>query len=372
MICLPLFPVWIVDILGSGLVIFLAWRSFQIVRRAMARAPENAMWLFLFWLTLALFGFALFRSMGHIFKHLLVFTGHGAIWARFQPVSGGLNSIIFVIIAAVSLFFYHIQGVYQRMMANHYQMEITSQGILELNRQMEALVIERTMSEMALGMADGIRNPLHIIGGFSHRLLRKTDPDDPARIWATAIVAEAKRLELLVERFEALAQKKEAFFSREDLNTIVQETLSMLQLELENRQVRMVTELYPRPIMGRLNQHLLKIALAHLLRNSIEATAPQGEIRVTTSIEKEQATLVIKDTGRGMPAKVVDQVFRPFYTTKIGGTGLGMVYVRQIVDEHRGVISLKSKEGIGTVVTIKLPLRFAEAEEMTQKSGDMP
>jgi signal transduction histidine kinase len=372
MICLPLFPVWIVDILGSGLVIFLAWRSFQIVRRALARAPENAMWLFLFWLTLALFGFALFRSMGHIFKHLLVFTGHGAIWARFQPVSGGLNSIIFVIIAAVSMFFYHIQGVYQRMMANHYQMEVTSQGILELNRQMEALVIERTMSEMALGMADGIRNPLHIIGGFSHRLLRKTDPDDPARIWATAIVAEAKRLELLVERFEALAQKKEAFFSQEDLNTIVKETLSMLQLELENRQVRMVTELYPRPIMGRLNQHLLKIALAHLLRNSIEATPPQGEIRVTTSIEKEEAILVIKDTGRGMPAKVVDQVFRPFYTTKIGGTGLGMVYVRQIVDEHRGVISLKSKEGIGTVVTIKLPLRFAEVEEMTQKSGDMP
>jgi len=372
MMCLPLFPVWIVDILGSGLVIFLAWRSFQIVRRAMARAPENAMWLFLFWLTLALFGFALFRSVGHIFKHLLVFTGHAAIWARFQPVSGGLNSIIFVIIAAVSLFFYHIQGVYQRMMANHYQMEITSQGILELNRQMEALVIERTMSEMALGMADGIRNPLHIIGGFSHRLLRKTDPDDPARIWATAIAAEAKRLELLVERFETLAQKKEAFFSRDDLNNIVKETLNMLQIEFESRQVRIVTELSPRPIMGRLNKHLLKIALAHLLRNSIEATPPRGEIRVSTSLEKDQAVLVIKDSGRGMPAEVADKVFRPFYTTKIGGTGLGMVFVRQIVDEHRGVISLKSKEGFGTVVTIKLPLRFAEAEEMIKKSGDKP
>jgi signal transduction histidine kinase len=372
MICLPLSPVWIVDILGSALVIFLAWRSFQIVRRALARDPDNAMWLFLFWLTLAVVGFALFRSVGHIFKYLLVFTGHAAIWARCQPVSGGLNSIIFVIIAAVTLFFYHIQGVYQRMRANHSQMEITSRGILELNRQMEALVIERTMSEMALGMADGIRNPLHIIGGFSHRLLRKTDPDDPARIWATAIAAEAKRLELLVERFETLAQKKEAFFSQDDLNKIVKETLNMLQIEFENRQVRIVTELSPRPIMGRLNKHLLKIALAHLLRNAIEATPPQGEIRVSTSLEKDQATLVIKDSGRGMPAEVVEQVFRPFYTTKIGGTGLGMVFVRQIVDEHRGIISLKSKEGFGTEVTIKLPLRFVEAEEMIKESGDMP
>jgi signal transduction histidine kinase len=228
------------------------------------------------------------------------------------------------------------------------------------------------MSEMALGMADGIRNPLHIIGGFSHRLLRKTDPDDPARIWATAIAAEAKRLEHLVERFEALAQKKEAFFSRDDLNNIVKETLSMLQIEFETRQVRIVTELSPSPIMGRLNKHLLKIALAHLLRNSIEATPPLGEIRLTTSLEKDQATLVIKDSGRGMPAEVVEQVFRPFYTTKIGGTGLGMVFVRQIVDEHRGIIALKSKEGFGTEVTIKLPLRFAEAEEMIKESGDMP
>ena len=57
----------------------------------------------------------------------------------------------------------------------------------------------------------------------------------------------------------------------------------------------------------------------------------------------------------------------PFYTTKIGGTGLGMVFVRQIVEEHRGDISLESKEGSGTLVTIKLPLRFAEAEEMIKE-----
>ncbi len=369
---LPLFPIWIVDILGSALVLILFWQCIRVVRQAIRREPENALWLFFFWLTVAFFFFACSRAIGHILKPISICAGYGGVWEALRPISGGLNTMAFIVISTVILFFHHIQHLYQRMAANHSQMEITSKGILELNRQMEALVIERTMSEMALGMADGIRNPLHIIGGFSHRLLRKTDPDDPARIWAAAIAAEAKRLEHLVERFEALAQKKEAFFSREDLNTIVKDTLTMLQMELENRQVRIVTELSPRPIMGRLNKHLLKIALAHLLRNSIEATPPRGEIRVSTSLEKDQAALVIKDTGRGMPAEVVEQVFRPFYTTKIGGTGLGMVFVRQIVDEHRGVISLKSKEGFGTVVTIKLPLRFAEAEEMIKESGDMP
>jgi signal transduction histidine kinase len=98
-----------------------------------------------------------------------------------------------VVIAAVSLFFHHIQRLYRRMAAYHQQLQNTSQEILALNREMEALVMERTMSEMALGIADGIRNPLHIIGGFSQRLLKKPAPNDPARDWAAAIAQEAKR-----------------------------------------------------------------------------------------------------------------------------------------------------------------------------------
>ena len=63
--------------------------------------------------------------------------------------------------------------------------------------------------------------------------------------------------------------------------------------------------------------------------------------------DKHFGLLIIQDNGRGMSPDVVDKVFVPFYTTKIGGTGLGMVFVRQIVDEHRGVITLDSKVGRG-------------------------
>ncbi|MGD0828278.1 MAG: ATP-binding protein, partial [Desulfobaccales bacterium] len=89
-----------------------------------------------------------------------------------------------------------------------------------------------------------------------------------------------------------------------------------------------------------------------------------------TSMEKNFAVLVIQDTGRGMPSEVVEKVFVPFYTTKLGGTGLGMVFVRQIVDEHRGTISLDSKMGRGTTVTIRLPLRFADRPEVSEEEGE--
>jgi signal transduction histidine kinase len=108
----------------------------------------------------------------------------------------------------------------------------------------------------------------------------------------------------------------------------------------------------------------------------VEATKPHGVITVKTFLEKQFAVIVIKDTGKGMAPDVVDKVFVPFYTTKIGGTGLGMVFVRQIVDEHRGVITLDSQLGVGTTVTIRLALLFAEApgvsEDLTAPSPDQP
>jgi signal transduction histidine kinase len=362
---LPLFPLWALDILGSLMVIILAWRSFGVVRRLLARDPENAQWLFLFWFTLALLAFALSRSIGHIVQHLLVFSGQEAIWKLLRPLSGGLNSITFVVIAAVSLFFYHIQRLYQRILAIHHQLEDTSREILDLNREMEALVVERTLSEIALGVAHGIRNPLHIIGGFSHRLLKKTTADDPARAWAAAIANATRSLEEMVQKFEALAQRKESFFSQEDLNAIIRDILKMLHPELTNKHIRLETELAPKPIIALLNKHLLKVALAHLLRNAIEATSPQGRIDIQTWVEKSLAMLLIKDTGRGMTPEVAEKVFEPLFTAEMGGIGLGMVFVRQIVEEHRGSIALNSQVGQGTQVTIQLPLRFVDMPEIS-------
>jgi signal transduction histidine kinase len=360
MMTLPLWPIWLIDITGSLAVLLLGWACFRVVRLLRRQEPDNALYLYFYWLTLSLLAFAVSRSGGHLVHHLLVFSGHEAAWTRIQPVTGGLNTITFVVISAVGLFFYHIQQIYRRMLANHQQLEDTTRDVLELNREMEALVMERTMSEMALGIADGIRNPLHIIGGFSQRLLRKAAPDDPAKTWAEAIAQEARHLESMVERFEALARRKESFFTQEDLNLVVRETLEMLTPEAESKGLHLLASYYAAPIYCRINLHMVKVALAHLVRNAIEATSPPGDISCRTSVERSLGVMTIEDTGRGMPPEVVEKIFMPFYTTKFGGTGLGMVFVRQIVEEHRGVINLESQVGRGTKLTIRLPRRFTE------------
>lgn len=364
MLALPLFPLLVIELVCSALVIFFTFQALRMARRLLAQDPENALWLFLDWLTATFLIFSCFHLVAHVLRDNLIFGEYVPLWEPMRTLSGGIDSMIFVVIAAFTLFFHRIQRVYHRMEVDHHQMEETSHEILALNREMESLVMERTMSEMALGMAHGLRNPLHIIGGFSHRLLRKTDPEDPSRAWVAAIADEARRIEHMVERFETLAQRKVSFFAQKDLNDIVRGTLELLRPELRAKGIVLVTELYSQPLVGRLNAHLLKVALAHLVRNAIEATSPKGKILVRTGAERDYAVLVIQDTGRGMPPDVVDKVFVPFYTTKLGGTGLGMVFVRQIVDEHRGVIVLESQVGRGTVVTIRIPLRFAERPEV--------
>jgi signal transduction histidine kinase len=366
MIALPLAPLWLLEYLCALIVLILNLLSLRLSRRLVDQDPENALWLFLNWLAIAFMIFAVTHLISHALHDLMAYWDRPNL-ALLQRIFGGFDTVVYVTIAAITLFFHRIQRLYRRMEADHHHLEETSHEILALNREMEALVMERTMSEMALGMAHGIRNPLHVIGGFSHRLLRKTDEDDPSRAWATAIAEEARRIEQMVERFETLAQRKTSFFAQEDLNVIVRSTLDLLLPELKAKNIALVSELCLEPLLGRLNKHLLKVALAHLVRNAVEATPRGGTVLVRTAMEQQFAVLVIQDTGRGMPQEVVEKVFVPFYTTKIGGTGLGMVFVRQIVDEHRGIITLASKVGRGTTVTIRLPHRFTDRPEVVDK-----
>ena len=363
MISLPLAPLWILEYLRALFVLILNLLSLRLSRRLVDQDPENALWLFFNWLAIAFLIFSITHLISHTLHDLITYW-HLPNLALLQRIVGGFDTVIYVVIAAIILFFHRIQRLYRRMEADHHHLEETSHEILALNREMEALVMERTMSEMALGMAHGIRNPLHVIGGFSHRLLRKTDEDDPSRAWATAIAEEARRIEQMVERFENLAMRKTSFFAQEDLNVIVRSTLDLLLPELKAKNITLMAQLCSEPLVGRFNKHLLKVALAHLVRNAVEATPRGGTVLLRTAREQQFAVLILQDTGRGMPQEVVEKVFVPFYTTKIGGTGLGMVFVRQIVDEHRGVITLESKVGRGTTVTIRLPHRFTDSPEV--------
>jgi len=102
--------------------------------------------------------------------------------------------------------------------------------------------------------------------------------------------------------------------------------------------------------------------LLNLLLNSIQALEAQGKITVAVESRADSAAIVVADTGRGIPPEILPNIFRPFYTTKGNGTGLGLSLARRIVEEHHGRIEVTSSPGHGTSFLVLLPRQKAEAE----------
>jgi signal transduction histidine kinase len=117
-----------------------------------------------------------------------------------------------------------------------------------------------------------------------------------------------------------------------------------------------VKELGEEPIRARVDPLRLRQAVANLVKNALQATS-RGTVTVRIESTPEDVTIIVRDTGPGMPVPVLERIFEPFFTTKAKGegTGLGLAFTRSVVEAHGGTISVDSKEGDGTTFTIRVP-----------------
>ena len=213
------------------------------------------------------------------------------------------------------------------------------------------------MAEMALGVADGIRNPITVIGGLIKRISKKisTTPSIQ-RDWAV-LLQELERLDRLIKDFEKFGRKREFIFESQDVRGIIQQTADIIEEDfLDGRKVRLVLSLGEKPLFIKMDRKLLGAVLTHLLLNAVEASGKEGEVAIVAEERKDRVVVEIIDHGEGIPPKNLDRIFDPFFTSKPQGTGLGLTYVRQIVTEHQGEIEVKSGPGEGTTFTLSFPM----------------
>jgi two-component system sensor histidine kinase HydH len=110
-----------------------------------------------------------------------------------------------------------------------------------------------------------------------------------------------------------------------------------------------------------LHRDMFKQALLNLLLNAQQAMPAGGEITIQASAEADGVVLSLIDTGQGMSAEVIAKAFRPFYSTRSGGTGLGLPTTRKIIEAHGGTLDVQSEIGHGTKFTLRLPALPAQA-----------
>jgi two-component system sensor histidine kinase PilS (NtrC family) len=211
------------------------------------------------------------------------------------------------------------------------------------------------VGQLAAGVAHEIRNPLAAISG-SIELLSQTLPDDAPREnreLMSIVMREVERLNGLTTDLLAFARPRPVEAQRLDVTATLVE---MLRVFANDRSLGATpVELHaPAPVWVDADAGQLRQVIWNLVRNAAEA-APGQPIVVEAAADAATARLQVRDRGPGIPAESRARLGEPFFSTKEGGTGLGLATVHRIVEEHRGTVEIECPADGGTVVTIRLP-----------------
>jgi signal transduction histidine kinase len=219
-----------------------------------------------------------------------------------------------------------------------------------------------------------IRNPLNAIG-LNAELLAEELADLPggseAQGLIDAIAREVDRLNGVAERYLRFARLRPALEPL-DLNELLGGLLDFLAPELAAAGVTVERDLGPLPPV-RGDEAQLRGAFLNLIRNAREAMPGGGRVVVRTRPLEGGAEARIEDTGGGIPPGDLTRIFEPFYSTKERGTGLGLAFTQQVIEEHGGVIQCESAVGRGTAFTLRLPAAPqapAAVEEQTAEQAN--
>jgi signal transduction histidine kinase len=212
---------------------------------------------------------------------------------------------------------------------------------------------------IASGIAHEIRNPLSTLR-MNLQLLREdwenpiTEREQKGRKRIDVLLRETERLETVVSDFVRFASGHALRLEKTDLNTLAGELLDFLAPQAERARVRIARD-FARPLPAvEADPNLVRQAILNLLVNAQQVMASGGEITVRTRENGRYVKLSVSDNGPGIPAEHREKIFNLYFSTKPGGTGLGLPMVKKIVEEHGGEIEVESEPGRGATFTICL------------------
>lgn len=229
-------------------------------------------------------------------------------------------------------------------------------GELQKNREKEKLLLQKerlaSMGQLAAGVAHEIKNPLNAINlTIEHLRDKYTGKEKRAQKYIQTIQSEITRLDTIVDNFLNFLRSEYLKKIKTDMNDLIANVLSLLEKEISTAGIKIEFN-SKAPFISEVDPERFKTVFLNIFLNAIHAMPKGGVLRISTVPHKK--TIMIEDSGKGIPAENVEKIFDLFYTTKSKGTGLGLPTAYKIVKEHGGEISISSQEGEGTQVSIML------------------
>ena len=214
-----------------------------------------------------------------------------------------------------------------------------------------------TLGEVATGLAHEIRNPLAGIAGVIEIIGRDLPTTSPARAVVKDVRQEIARINHIVTDLLQTARPHPPKVRKSDLNTTVEHAVMLGRQQAMAKGIEIALHKDPSLPEVEHDSDQIHQVLLNLLLNAQQAIDQKGRIAVTVVRKGQSAVIEVADNGRGIAPDHLPNIFRPFYTTKGDGTGLGLSLARRIVEDHQGRIDVSSTVGKGTTFAVVLPLQ---------------
>jgi len=232
----------------------------------------------------------------------------------------------------------------------------------ELEAQLSQAEKLSSIGLLAAGVAHEVNTPLAVISSYTQMLTKQVRGDDRLTPLLEKITQQTFRASEIVNGLLNFSRTGTSEFRETDLNTIIRDTLTLIEHQFKTSQVLLDTALLPDlpPILG--NAGKLQQVFLNLFLNAKDAMSGGGTLRVATEVNG-QVSVAISDTGSGIAPEHLQRIYDPFFTTKSApkegqrrGTGLGLAVTYGIIQEHAGKIHVESNMGAGTTFYLEFPM----------------
>jgi signal transduction histidine kinase len=226
---------------------------------------------------------------------------------------------------------------------------------LELSRRMAAI------GRLTAGVGHEVKNPINAIVVHLELLKNKLGGDhSPAVRHLEVIDAEIHRLDRVVQTLVDFSRPVELQLREQDLRTVIGDVLALAAEELSTRNVTLESHLPSNPIVANVDADLLKQAALNVIQNGAQAMPDGGTLRVILEEDRKMAVLRIADEGVGIPEEIREKIFDLYFTTKSGGSGIGLAMTYRILQLHHGSVDVQSNQDRGTEFLLRIPLAPTE------------
>ncbi len=261
------------------------------------------------------------------------------------PLPGGVHALLTAVsVAGTGALLVPVHALLWRRQADlrRFHSEVAS----------DALTRAESLEQIGSRLAHELKNPLTGVKALVQLGLGNA-AEGSSHERLELVHREVLRMQEILQNYLSFARPLQGLTPRHvRLGPLVSDTLLVLAARADDARVRLYAQ---GDASIEVDPGRLKEALLNLVANAIEATPPGGEVVVEVEPRGDEVEIAVRDTGRGMTAETLSRIGTPFFTTREGGTGLGVVLARSVIEQHGGSMCYESEPGKGTRVQVSLP-----------------